>query len=415
MTDSTPTARRSIAGAVATSWLVVAVILWVGTIGLWYMATHAAGEAEQQLEARKTALDELTAQSEADRAAAEALSAVVGYRPSADALSDPGAIQIELDGVKSDLGDELAPDAQLTVADAIAALRTALSGARQSADATKSDLGAEVEQRKTAEGAANDIESNYTGQVAELNQQLADANQRADNQSQSDMRRFDELMQAQQAADEAARAAQQTLAEVQVQSRRDLSLVQAQLKAVALRREPRAPEAPDGEILTVGAGGSIAFIDIGRRSGLRPGTRFEVLRPAENGELVPAGGMVEVRELQDNIAMVGLMGEAEPLDPILPGDKVRNPHFDKSRVLNHYLLGEFPLNSSKDFVAARLSELGATVDDTLGTQVDVLVLGERPLGDAQALDLTDTDEYKLADKLGMRIIRLAELDEFLRY
>jgi hypothetical protein len=251
--------------------------------------------------------------------------------------------------------------------------------------------------------------------VDTLTQQLQDSEQRAKNQSESDLRRFDELMAAQQASDAAARQAQQSLAEFEVKSRRDLSLVSAQLKAVAIRRAPRAPDAPDGQILTVGAGGTIAFIDIGRRSGLRAGTRFEVLRPSDNGELVPSGSMVEVRELQDNIAMVGLVGEANPLDPILPGDSVRNPHFDKTRVMRHYLLGEYPLTMSKEFVAARLAELGAAVDTTLGTQTDVLVLGDKPLGEADAKDLTETDEYKFADKLGMRIIRLAELAEFLRY
>jgi hypothetical protein len=412
---STPSARRAVAGAVATLWLVVAVILWVATIGLWYLGTRALGEAEAKATTQTTAMTELKAQSEADKKAFDELSAVVGYRPSPDAKSDPGAIQIELDGVKQDLGDAVGPDAKLTLAEAVSQLRTALSSANQAKDSTKSELEGEVGQRKAAEGTANEVESKYSGQLDDLNQQVSDANVRADNQSKSDLRRFDELMAAQSASDEAARAAQQSLADFQLKSKRDLSLAEAQLKAIAIRREPRAPEAADGKVLSVGAGGSIAFIDIGRRNGLRPGTRFEVLRPAENGELVKAGGMIEVRELQDNIAMVGVMGEPNPLDPILPGDLVRNPHFDRTRVMHHYLLGEFPLTMSKEFVAARLGELGAAVDDTLGTQTDVLVLGERPLGEADAKDLTETDEYKLADKLGMRIIRLTELAEFLRY
>ena len=411
---STPSARRAVAGAVATMFLVIAVILWVATAGLWYLGTRALGEAEAKATTQTTAMNELKAQAEADKKAFDDLSAVVGYRPSPDAKSDPGAIQIELDGVKQDLGDA-AGDAKLTLAEAVSQLRTALAAAKQSKDSTKSELDGEVGQRKAAEGAANEVESKYSGQLDELNQQLADTNQKADNQSKSDLKRFDELMQAQSASDEAARAAQQSLADFQVKSRRDLSLAQAQLKAIAIRREPRLPDAPDGKLLSVGAGGSIAFIDIGRRNGLRPGTRFEVLRKADNGELVKAGGMVEVRELQDNISMVGVMGEPNPLDPMLPGDLVRNPHFDRTRVMHHYLLGDFPLTLSKEFVTARLGELGAAVDDTLGTQTDVLVLGDRPLGEADAKDLTETDEYKLADKLGMRIIRLEELAEFLRY
>ena len=415
MSPFTPSARRGVAGAVATLWLVVVVILWVATLGLWYMATRAVGEAEAASETQKTACTEIEAQAAADREAFDALSAVVGYRPSPEARSDPGAIQIELDGVKADLGEAVSPDAQLTLADAVSALRTALSGAKQSADSTQTDLDGEIQQRQAAEGTANEVEATFTEQVTQITTQLEDERQRADNQSTADLKRFDELMAAQQESDANARQAQQTLADVQLQSRRDLSRVEAQLKAIAIRREPRAPDAPDGKILNVGAGGSIGYIDIGRRSGLRPGTRFEIMTPTASGELVPSGTMVEVRELQENIAMVGVIGDFDPLNPILPGDEVRNPHFDRTRVMHHYLLGEYPLTLSKDFVAARLNELGAAVDTTLGTQTDVLVLGERPLGEAEAEDLTMTDEYKLADKLGMRIIRLAELADFLRY
>lgn len=415
MIHRSPSPRRRVAGAVATLWLVVVVILWLATVGLWYLATRGVAEAEQRADTQKTAMADLKSERDAAVEGYAALSAVVGYGGGAgEAKSDPGAIQIELDAVRGELADSVAPDAKLTLQDAMAALRTAASGHKQAFDTAQADLKSAVEARQLAETNGNTLEGTFTGQVDELTQQLADANQRADNQSQADMKRIDEVMAAQSASDAAAREAQQSLAEFQVKSRRDLNLVEAQLKAVAIRREPRAPEAPDGKLLSVGAGGTIGFIDIGRRSGLHRGTRFEVLRTGASGDLVPAG-MVEVRELQDTIAMVGLLGEPNPLDPILPGDQVRNPHFDKMRVMHHYLLGEFPLTLSKDFVSARLAELGAAVDETLSTSTDVLVLGEKPLGEADAKELTETDEYKLADKLGMRIIRLADLADFLRY
>ena len=91
MSPFTPSARRGVAGAVATLWLVVVVILWVATLGLWYMATRAVGEAEAASETQKTACAEIEAQAAADREAFDALSAVVGYRPSPEARSDPGS------------------------------------------------------------------------------------------------------------------------------------------------------------------------------------------------------------------------------------------------------------------------------------------------------------------------------------
>ena len=81
MDASTPSARRAVAGAVATAFLVVAVILWVGTLGLWYLGTRALGESEAKVTSQTTAMSELKAQSEADKKAFDELSAVVGYRP----------------------------------------------------------------------------------------------------------------------------------------------------------------------------------------------------------------------------------------------------------------------------------------------------------------------------------------------
>jgi hypothetical protein len=132
------------AGAVATLWLIVAVILWVATLGLWYMATRAVGDTEARVTAETQKLDEVKAQAEAGSTAFEALSVVVGYRTAPDGKSDPGAIQIELDGVRTELGDAVAPDAKLTLADAIGALRTALSGAKQAHETTKSDFESEL-------------------------------------------------------------------------------------------------------------------------------------------------------------------------------------------------------------------------------------------------------------------------------
>jgi len=184
---------------------------------------------------------------------------------------------------------------------------------------------------------------------------------------------------------------------------------------MAVRRESSEPEAIDGSVLSVGNTGAVAYIDIGARSGLRRGTRFEVLRPGKSGDLTPKG-TVEVRDVEDDMSLVGLTTEPNAFDPILPGDKLRNPHFEANKSLHFFLLGDFPLTMSKEQATARLRELGADVDEQMTAETDVLVLGEKSLAEGDAApELTDSDEYKLADKLGMRIIRLAELQDFLKY
>jgi hypothetical protein len=404
-------------GAVNTMWVIVLFIVWLVSLGMWYVANADADDGRRAAAQARADLAEVQPRFDAALQAHEDLSAIVGYRDASvtGAKSDVVAIQADLAAVQSALGNADGAGGGDTLAQAVATLRTALSGCQQQLASTQADFQGAIAARQAAETNVNSVESNYQGQLAALNQQLRDEQQRADNQSQTDSARFDELVSAQQSADAAAREAQQALADLELQARRNLATADATIKALEVKRAPEAPEALDGKVLSVGGGGTVAFIDIGGRSGLKRGTRFEVLRPGKAGTYTPRG-TVEVREVESDMAMVGLLGEADPFDPMLPGDAVRNPHFEAGRVVRFHLLGDFPLTMSKEFVTTRLTELGAAVDETLDTGTDVLVVGEKSLAEGEfAPELTDTDEYKLADKLGMRIIRLEALAEFLRY
>jgi len=410
-------ARRSQAGAVSTNWLVVIIIALMAAIGLWYSANADIEKFKGRAVEAQTALTEVTVEKDASLDAHIALSHAVGYRDESisTSFSDLTAIQAAVDAAKAEVGVALGgADAKPTLQAAIAALISANQAKAQSLSEAKADLAKETAARQAAESKTDEIEKTFNDQVAAVTQQLKDEQQRADNQSKADAARFDELISGQETSDAAARAAQQALAEFQVTANREVATKDAQLQALALRREPVAPEGPDGTILSVSKQGATAFIDVGGRDGLQRGTRFEVLRPGKAGEMIPRGS-VEVREVQTDMALVGLLGEPDPFDPILPGDLVRNPHFEKGKVNHFYLLGDFPLSLSKDFAAARLVELGSVVDVKLSTGTDILVVGEKSLSDEFAPELTATEEYKLAEKLGMHIIRVSELSDFLNY
>lgn len=409
--------QRAVRGAVSTMWVIVIVVAWLAALGLWYQEAAGATAAREARDTARAEAAEMEAKLDEQLAQLEALSLVVGYRDASvvTSRSDPAAIQADVEAVRQQVGSVLGgSESKPTVQQALGALRSALQSAQSAQVQANSDLQAEVAKRRAAEEAVSSAVADLRNQLDQLNQQLADERQRADNQSSQDNRRFDELVAAQQASDAAAREAQQALAEFEVNARRDRSSLEAQIKALAVRREGVEPEAVDGSILSVGSTGAVAYVDLGARHGLRRGTRFEVLREGKSGELHPMG-TVEVREVEDDMALVGLLGEPDAFDPILAGDKLRNPHFEPNKVLHFFLLGDFPLTLSKEQATARLLELGAAVDEAISTGTDVVVLGEKSLAEGEfAKELTETDEYKLAEKLGMRVIRVAELASFLR-
>ncbi len=399
-------------------WVIVIVVLWLGSVGLWYASSSAVTQFQQQLQTAQAEVHDLESRLEQELVKLEQISSVVGYRDAAvvTSLSDVTTIRSDIDSARPSLGSVLgAAESKPTLQQTVAALRDALQASQTAEAAARTDLETELGRRRTADQAVDSSISSLKGQLDQLNQQLADERQRADNQSQQDTRRFDELVSAQQGSDAAAREARQALAEFEVNARREQGALEAQIKALAVHREGVEPEALDGSILSVGATGAVAYVDLGARHGLHRGTRFQVLRPGKSGELSPKG-TVEVRDVEDDMSLVGLLGEPDAFDPILAGDRLRNPHFEPNKVLHFFLLGDFPLTLAKEQATVRLRELGAMVDETLASGTDVVVLGEKSLAEGEfAQELTDTDEYKLADKLGMRIIRVAELADFLRY
>ena len=405
-------------GAVNAMWLVVIMILWIGTLALLYFTNadvaglqSARDDAIAQRDAKESDRQELYDEY-------KALSDLVGYYDAADisARSDRETIRTRINGAKTDLGAALGgEDSDPTMEATLNALTTALQAARKGEASAVAGFEAEQAARAAADTRTNEIESSYSAQVADLRTQLADEQQRSQNQADSDQRRFDDLINENRDSDAAARSAQTDLDSTRLAAAKAAATAEATIKSLEMRRLPDAPQQPDGEVLAVSESNSVAWIDVGGRDGLHPGTRFELLRRGSDGNL-SSRGEVAVEEVEADMAMVVLVGQADAFDPMLPGDLVRNPHFERGKALSFYLLGEFPLTLSKEFVSGKLSDLGGSVDEELSASTDVLVLGDKNQAEGEfAQELTQTDEYRQAEALGVRIIRLDDLSGYLRF
>jgi hypothetical protein len=397
-------------------WLVVIMILWLGTLALLYVtnADIAGIEASRdQALAEKATVD---ARSDEIFDDYKALSDAVGYSDPLDFSSrtNIAAMQVDIDLAKAAVGVALGDtDTQVSVDKTI----NALLSARQSAIVAQQAAEAKVVTANSARAAAvkltGDNEDSYKDQISDLRQDLSDEQQRSITQANNYDRRIQDLTDQQQSSDDTARTLQRSLDETRADAVRQQADSDALLGAIAAHRQPIAPEQPDGEIQAVSSDGTLVWLDVGSNAGLTIGTRFEVLRRGRGGELIGMGE-VEVRSVEANGSTAGLLGRAVLLDPLLPGDLVRNPFFSARRVLHYHLLGEFPLSLSKEYVTARLGELGGVIDSGISETTDVLVLGEKNLAEGEfAIALEETDEYRRADKWGMRIVRLADLAVFL--
>jgi len=409
--------RRHEAGAVNALWVIMIVILWLGTLAMLYSTSSDIARHQDAAQAARTQTAEIEARYDTMNEAYSKLSEAVGYRELvAGSKSDAVTVAQAAESVRAALGPKVGLEGTaVTLEQAVTALMADRQAAWAAQAQAETDHQTAVAQRAAAEKKADDLEAAYKTQVAALNTQLADAQAAADQQARNDQGRIDEIVAQNDTLDAAARQAQQDLDAATEAARKEVARKDALLATLAIERAPVAPAEPDGRILEVGEAGRVGWIDLGGAHGLPNGTRFELLRRGRSGEL-QSRGTVEVRIVNADTSLVAMVGEVKATDPMLPGDLVRSVTFSKEQVFHFYLLGEFPLSLSKEFVTQRLGELGAKVDDTLTATTDVLVLGNRNLAEGEsAPELTATDEFRLARDLGMRIVRLDELAPYLRY
>lgn len=407
---------RSQAGAALTIPFIVVIILFVAALGLWWVANDDIARFEALWTTSQADKVKIETRLDETLNRFQTLSNVVGWRDASQvgSKSDPSGLQSAIDSVKGTVGPALGSD-DATLEQAINAMLAAYQASQQSLTQIQSSLTSAEAARKAAEANINNIEQTYKAQLATLNQQLSDEQARADNQGTTDQQRFDELLASEQNKESDLRQAQRDLDDAQAESKREMATAEATIQSLAAKQAALVPSEPDGRILSVSDTGSLAYIDIGGRDGLQSGTRFEVLRRGKSGELLPVGS-IEVREVESDMAMVGVLGSIDATNPLLTGDLVRNPHFRRGSTMHFYLLGEFPLTLSREFIVERLSRLGGTVDDALSANTDVVIMGHESLAEGEfAQALTTTDDFIMAESLGLRIMRLDELSSYLRY
>ncbi len=407
---------RSQAGN-AMVWAIVFAILFLASGFVAYALSSDIARANDAEVAAKAALQAEKDARTSDLEAKLEISRATGFRDDANDFSDTSveAINTFIASAKTELGPALGgPDTKVTLDKAAAELLKRVRTLKTALAQAEADVKAANDRAGLSSSSVNDTEARYKQEVADLTQQLQDEQDRAAAQAQADQDRIDELLAKNSAEEDRRRVAEDERDSQAVAAAKSKATDAALLSSLGAKVAVVEPEAIDGKVLEVSGNGSMAFLDIGGRDGLKRGTRFELLRRGLDGKLT-ARGFLTVETVESDLAMASLDGDVNVFDPMLPGDLVRNPHFDRGENKRYFLLGEFPLTTSREFIGQRLDDLGASVDDTLSVGTDVLVLGSKNLSDEFAPELTETEEYAFATKVGMRIMRLADLKPFLRY
>ena len=180
---------------------------------------------------------------------------------------------------------------------------------------------------------------------------------------------------------------------------------------------------PDGEVVYADGALGYAWINLGRRHGLRPNTVFQVYQFVKGGRQ-KMKGVLEVRRVEEDMAQCAVVENAhiqhpitgedvvvpDPNDPVVKGDLIRTPLFDPHEQKTFVFLGATAKNRfyNREELEQKLEEFGARVDREVTIETDFVVL----LGGEEE-DAERQEQINTAARFGVTFMVERELLEYL--
>lgn len=229
-----------------------------------------------------------------------------------------------------------------------------------------------------------------------------------------------QLVEAAKEADAKQRELQDQIEAVRIEKAKldeEHAIAEARLKSEISRLEGRITELvkkeqrtlaetlADGEVAHADQKLGLAWIDLGRTAGIRRGLKFEVFQYGKGG-VKKRKGKVEIRSVEDNLSQCAVIEQTDPFDPIVKGDLISSPLFDKQKQQVFVFIGDKLTNEryGMDELRRRIEENGAKVADQITVDTDFAVAIENAEQDPR---------FEQAIQFGVIIMREPELLDFL--
>jgi hypothetical protein len=139
----------------------------------------------------------------------------------------------------------------------------------------------------------------------------------------------------------------------------------------------------DGRIVNVTEQGSVGYGDLGKKDGVLLGMTFSIFGQGDVGKTnpTPKAECRIVKVMQDSCEL-RLYYPYKGAAPVVSGDILLNPIYDRGRRLRFALVGKMDINADGvdeiEQLKALIKEFGGRVDPALTVQTDYLIIGEEP-------------------------------------
>jgi len=194
----------------------------------------------------------------------------------------------------------------------------------------------------------------------------------------------------------------------------DVAKLQMHTSALVERYSMRHPPGvADGKVIAAKPGVPTAFIDLGRKDMLQPGTIFQIKGQNEQG-LKGYARVIRVEQDRAEVALYDVVNKVG--DPIRGGDQLYNDLYspgDKRRI---FLLGRFDYPNHKPQLEQLLKDLGNEVVGKMGPGVDTVILGDDAINEAGDgfASVMESPDFKNANFLGVEFMPLRKIRDIVR-
>lgn len=230
------------------------------------------------------------------------------------------------------------------------------------------------------ESALQDLKSEYIGAREERSEKIEGKKDQRDESAANNSETKEQF-------DDAIRKLNTQVIKLQVEIRRQMEEQEIIKTAVTLF--------PDGKVIGSDINLGLAFIDLGGPDRVLPGMKFLVFRYTANRGVMQKG-YIEVKKPLDIMTECVVLSQMDDADPIMEGDYISNPFYDKAGVLNFFVADEtFEKPYSADSAKAILREWGQIVQKEIGVGTQYLVLGNKGRDDLSAETQHEASNYGL--------------------
>lgn len=173
------------------------------------------------------------------------------------------------------------------------------------------------------------------------------------------------------------------------------------------------PDVPDGKVIAARNNVASAWINLGRKDMLQPGTVFRLKSP--NSDKIKA--YASVARVEQERAEVTLYDVVDPIgDQVREGDLLFNELYSPNASRNIYLMGRFSYPYNKPELEKLLVALGNKVHQKMEPGVDLVLLGNASISEEAdgLVPVTESAEYKEALNLGVEFAPLQKIRDLIK-